>query len=144
MSPATVTDKDVLAIWMRLQQKRSKVRIRKAKFSVGQHVRISEEIAKFAKSAEQNHSTEVFSIIEVIPRTPRPVYGLEDLNKQPIDGQFYEEVLAAVRITEQNQFQLDKIMATRVKRGIKEHLVRWKGYSKVFENWIPASYITHI
>ena len=49
-------------------------------YSVGQHVRISKEKAKFAKSSEQNISTEAFRIIKVIHRTPRPVYELEDLN----------------------------------------------------------------
>ena len=52
----------------------------KAKYSVGQHVCISKEKAKFAKSAEQNFSTEFFRIAIVIPRNPRPVYELEDLN----------------------------------------------------------------
>ena len=64
-----------------------------AKYSVGQYVRVSKEKAKFAKSAEQNFSTEIFRIVKVIPRTPRPVYELEDLNKQPIDGSFYQEEL---------------------------------------------------
>jgi len=49
---------------------------------VGQHVRISKEKAKFAKSAEQKFSTEIFRIIKVIRRTVRPVYELEDLNKK--------------------------------------------------------------
>jgi hypothetical protein len=80
MAPAKVTDKDVLAIWTRLQEKRRNVRVTEAKFSIGQHVRISKHKSKFAKSAEQNFTTEIFRIIKVILRTPRPVYELEDLN----------------------------------------------------------------
>ena len=49
IAPANVTDSDVLAIWKRLQKKRT--RVIKAKYTVGQHVRISKEKAKFAKSA---------------------------------------------------------------------------------------------
>ena len=41
MAPANVTDSDVLTIWKRLQKKRS--RVIKAKYSVGQHMRISKE-----------------------------------------------------------------------------------------------------
>jgi hypothetical protein len=89
-------------------------------------------------------SVEVFRIIKVIRRTPRPVYELEDLNRKVIDGQFYEEELTAVHITKQTQFQIDKILATRVRRGIKQHLVRWKGYNKDFDSWIPASDIHKI
>ena len=64
-----------------MQNKQSKVSIKKARYSVGQHVRISKEKIKFAKSAEQNFSTEIFRIIKVIHRTPRPIYELEDLKK---------------------------------------------------------------
>ena len=87
MAPANVK----LALWKRMQKRRGKVRVKMARYSVGQHVRISKEKAKFAKSAEQNFSTKIFRIIKVIHRTPRPVYELEDLNRKVIDGQFYEE-----------------------------------------------------
>jgi len=50
MAPANVTDSDVLTIWKRLQKKER--RVVKAKYSVGQHVRISKEKAKFAKSSK--------------------------------------------------------------------------------------------
>jgi hypothetical protein len=53
----------------------------------------------FAKGSEQNFSTEIFKIIKVIRRIPRPVYELEDLNTSPIDGQFYAEELTPVRIS---------------------------------------------
>jgi len=68
MALADVIDSDVLTIWKRLQKKRR--RVIKAKYSVGQHVRISKEKAKFAKSAEHNFSTEIFRIVKVISRTP--------------------------------------------------------------------------
>ena len=55
-------------------KKRKHGRVIKAKYSVGQHVRISKKKAKFTKSGEQNFSTEIFRIVDVIPRTPRPVY----------------------------------------------------------------------
>jgi len=70
----------------RLQKKRT--RVIKPKYSVGQHVRISKEKAKFTKSATQNFTTEIFRIVKVISRTPRPVYELEDLNKKSIDSFF--------------------------------------------------------
>ena len=77
-------------------------------------------------------------------RTPRPVYELEGLNKQLIDGQFYEEELTPLRFTKQTQFQIDKIVATRVRRGIKEHLVCWRVYNSDFDSWVKASDIKKI
>jgi len=142
--PANVTDSDIVALWKRMQKRRGKVRVKIVRYSVGQHVRIGKEKAKFAKSAKQNFSTEVFRIIKMLHRTPRPVYELEDLKRKVIDGQFCEEELTSVRITKQRHFQIDKILATRTRRGIKQHLVLWKGYNKDFDSWIPASDIQRI
>ena len=99
MAPASIKDSDVLTIWKRLQKKRTRVIM--PKYSVGQHVRISKEKAKFAESGEENFSTEIFRIAKVIPRTPRPDYELEDLNKQAISGSFYQEELTPVVVTKQ-------------------------------------------
>ena len=93
MAPSRVTDSDVLAIWKRMEARRRGVRVAKAQFRVGQHVRISREKVKFAKSAEENFSTEIFRIVKVIERRPRPLYELEDLNGTHIEGQFYQEEL---------------------------------------------------
>ena len=88
MAPANFTDSDVLALLKRMQKRGGKVRVKAARYSVGQHARISKEKAKFAKSTEQNFSTEVLRYIKVTHRTPRPVYELEDLKRKVIDGQF--------------------------------------------------------
>ena len=76
-----------------------RVRTVRARFRVGQHVRITKEKMKFQKVAQDNIGREIFRINKLIKRTPRPVYELEDLNKTPIEGQFYQEELTPVRIT---------------------------------------------
>jgi len=98
----------------------------------------------FAKGGEQTFSTEIFRISKVVERKPRPVYKLEDLNKTPIEGQFYTEELTPVRIAEETTYKIDKILDKRVRRGIREYLVRWTGYSKDFDSWIPATTVKDI
>ena len=90
MAPSRVTDSDVLSLWKRMNLRRC-IRVAKVKFSVGQHVRISKEKMKFAKGGEQTFSTEIFRITKVIELRPRPVYEIKDLNKTPIEGQFYAQ-----------------------------------------------------
>ena len=69
-----------------MNKKKWSVRAIRAKFRVGQYVRISKDKMKFAKGYEQNFRTEIFGIAKVKEWIPRPVYELEDLNKTPIDG----------------------------------------------------------
>ena len=127
-----------------MNKKRRPIPIAQPKFRVVKHVRISKEKMKFAKGGEQNYTTEVFRIIKVIRRTPRPAYELEDLNQKVIDGQFFNEELTPVRKTKRTTFQIDKILATRVRRGILEYLVRWKGYGPLFDSWINTARVKNI
>jgi len=87
----------------------------------------------FAKAAEQNFSTEIFKVAKIMERRPRAVYELEDLNGTPIDGQLYREELTPVRITVRTAYKMDKILDKRVRRDIREYLVRWRGYSQDFD-----------
>ena len=127
MPSARVIDFYILAIWERMNKKRRPIPIAQPKFRVVKHVRISKEKMKFAKGGEQNYTTEVFRIIKVIRRTPRSLYELEDLNQKVIDRQFFNEVLTPVHITKRTMFQILKILSARVKRGIREYVVRWRG-----------------
>jgi len=65
MAPSRFTDSDVLAIWQRMQKHTRRVRTIRARFKVGQHVRISKEKMKFEKGAEENFSREIFRINKV-------------------------------------------------------------------------------
>jgi hypothetical protein len=69
---------------------------------------------------------------------------LEDLNQTPIGGQFYAEELTPVRISKRTTYQIDKIMDRKVRRGIVEYLVKWRGYTRDFNSWVPASSVQNI
>ena len=106
MAPADVSDTDVLTIWNKMRGKAGKTqRLSKLKFRVGQHVRISKEKMKFAKVGEQNYTTEIFKVRKLVHRTPRPVFELEDLRGQEIEGLFYSEELVPVRITKHTTYK---------------------------------------
>jgi hypothetical protein len=127
-----------------MKQKSSKIRTAKPKLRVDQHVSISKAKMRFAKGGDQNYTTEIYKIKKVIYRTPHPAYELKDLDETLIEGQFYREELSPVRISESTEYKIDKIIDQRIRAGIREFLVRWKGYSKAFDSWVPASSVRNI
>jgi hypothetical protein len=111
MAPSLVSDKDVLHKWERMRKRQAKIRKAKAPpiYSVGQTVRISKEKMRFARGFEQNLTLQAFRI-KVLRRSPRPVYELEDLRGESVDGQFYAEELTPVKITKRTVYLVDKIL----------------------------------
>jgi hypothetical protein len=89
------------------------------KFKVGDLVRITKEKVTFAKGYEQTFSTEKFRVVKFIQRMPQPVYELSDLQGRTFEGQFYNYELITVDVSPQTEFQIDKLVFTRTKGGIK-------------------------
>ncbi|KAK3924827.1 Putative uncharacterized transposon-derived protein [Frankliniella fusca] len=88
MRPVDVTPDRVLEVYNNLYHGMNNS-IKKPKFNVGDYVRISREKQVFEKGYTWNWSEEIFKIVQVIPYAV-PVYRLEDLDKDPIEGTFYE------------------------------------------------------
>jgi len=65
---------------------------------------------RFSNPAEQNITTEIFRVANVIERWPRAVYEIEDLNGTAIEGQFYREEQTPVHITDRTAYKIDKIL----------------------------------
>jgi hypothetical protein len=137
MAPYKLTDSEVLAIENRMKEKSRGIGTVKPTLRVGEHVRISREMMRFAKGSEQNYTTDIFKIENVIYRTPRPVYVLEDLNQPLIEGQFYGEELTPVRVTERTEYKINNILDEGVRHSIRE-------YSKDLDSWVPASSVREI
>jgi hypothetical protein len=144
IAPSKVNSTNIYSVWQRVNSLKAKIPHGRAKFKVGDLVRITKAKVKFAKGYEQSFSTEVFRVVKVIHRTPQPVYELSDLNVTPIEVQFYKYELVKLSISPDTKFQIDKILRTRKHNGIKQHLVKWRGYGDSFNSWINASDIKKI
>ena len=81
--------------------------------------------------------------MKVVPRVPQPVYELSDLQKRPIEVQFYNYELVKV-VSPQTEFEIDKILRTRIRNGIKQLFVKWKRYDKTFNPWVNFSDIKKV
>jgi len=99
---------------------------------------------RFAKAAEQNFKTEIFRVTKVIEKRPPVVYELSDLNGTQPDGQLFQGRTDPVSITDRTSYKLDKILDKRVRRGIREYLIRWRGYNKEFHSWVSATSVKNV
>ena len=111
----------------------------RVKYQVGDLVRITNEKVKFTNGYEQTFSREIFWVDKVIQRVPQPVYEQSDLQGRPIEGQFYNYEIVNVTVSPQTEFETDKIVRTRKKGGIKQYLVKWRGYDETFNSSVNES-----
>ena len=144
VAPSQVNATNIYAVWQRINSLKAKIPHGNVKFKINDHVRITKEKVKFAKGYHQNFSTEIFRVVKIINRTPQPVYELADLNNRPIEGQFYNYELVKVIVSPETEYHIDKILGSRNNRGIKQHLVKWRGYGDSFNSWINATDIKKI
>jgi hypothetical protein len=139
MALGKVAPSNIYSVWRNLNSLQAKIPHGRLKFKVGDLVRITKQRVAFAKGYEQTFSTEIFRIVKVITRVPQPVYELSDLQDRHLEGRFYNYEQAKFTVSPETEFQIDKIVRTRNKNGIKQHLVKWKGFDKTFNSWVNAS-----
>ena len=103
------------------------------KFKIGDKVRIPLERKPFKKGYEQTWTDEIFIIHQRIASHP-PRYKLVDLNKEEIKSSFYEQELQLAH--DDGVYKVEKILRYRRRKGVREALIRWKGYGPKFDSWV--------
>jgi len=88
----------------------------------------------FKKGYVGNWSDEIFGIDARLPTVP-VTYRLNDLAGDTIKGKFYEPKIQKVFKSEEDYFDVEKILKTRRRSGRIEYLVKWLGYPPKFNSW---------
>ena len=107
------------------------------KYKVGDKVRISKARKMFEKSYLPNWKEEIFTIREAISTNP-PTYRLKNYDGKLIEGSFYDHELQRIIKTD-DVYKIDKVISSRRRKGVKEYLVKWKGYPDKFNSWVKES-----
>ena len=110
---------------------------RELKFKLGDQVRISKSRRTFKKGYLPSCTQEIFSMTKIIPRVP-PVYRLQDYAEDEIEGVFYAEELQKVHKSD-DIYKIERILAEKKENSKVKVLVKWLGYDKKFNSWIPKS-----
>jgi len=129
MAPSDVDEHNESSVRGRLYAPTNKL---KAKFSVGDTVRISGARRAFAKGYRDKWSEEVFKVVRVYDTNP-VTYGLVDYLDEPIKGKFYSAELQKVI---KDVFRIEKVLKTRKRDSKTEYFVKWLGYSDKFNSWV--------
>lgn len=108
--------------------------IKKVKYKIGDHVRISKYKGDFQKGYTPNWSTEIFKVIKVNNTIP-VTYKIEDQRKQLILGSFYEQELQKTKFPD--VYLVEKVLK---KKGNKL-FVKWLGLSSNENSWIDKKAI---
>ncbi|XP_018368781.1 PREDICTED: uncharacterized protein LOC108764877 [Trachymyrmex cornetzi] len=126
MQPAVVTRENARItrenIARRWKNETLKKRVRKVKYRVRDHVRISRAKAAFEKGYEAKWSEKMFQIYRVLDWRNPHVYELRDLAGEVIDGIFYEQELARVeKNVEEKQFIVDRVIKSKGRGANKQN-----------------------
>ena len=122
-------------VFKNLYQKKNEERIEEPKFQVGDQIRISKKKKTFEKGFTPNWTEELFTIADIKTTKP-PTYTIQDLRGEPVRGTFYQQELQK---SKQKEFRIDKVVKQRIRNGVKEAYVKWKGYNEDFNSWVPLT-----
>jgi hypothetical protein len=115
---------------------------KKAKFEVGQAVRLLLTREKFAKTFDDIWTTEIYYVSGVFLNMPQPMFAVSrkkpDSELEALEGKFYARELQAVADPE--TYKIEKILKEEKRRGGRKFLfVKWLGYNSSHNSWIPAA-----
>ena len=102
---------------------------KKPRFSIGDKVRISLLKNTFEKGYTSYWYEEMFIIYDIKSSNVH-YYFLKDLNREKLDGSFYQQELLKTNMKEDGLYIIKKIIK---KVGIK-YLVKWRGYDNSFNS----------
>ena len=109
------------------------------KFKKGDHVRIPNTRNKVRREYKEKWTNEVYVISFRFHRQGLNVYKVKDLHEKPLGGTFAEAELQKVVYDPKGVFYIDEVVGKKY-IGRRLYLeIRWYGWPKSFNSYIPAS-----
>ena len=118
------------------------------KFKKGQFVKLFRKKGAFTKGYAQNVTKEYFEIYYIDRKLSKDRYYLKDLAGDKVIGSFYEEYLVQYEPpAEGAEYKLDpnhKDFKRKNIRGVPHIFVKWLGWPKKFNQWVPVNDVRHL
>ena len=105
----------------------------KAKFLIGDTVRIWGKRRTFQRGYDENFTREFFIIKKILRNLPVPRYVLMDARKEPIIGSFFQDEIT--KFVPSDTFEIE--VKKRRKRGkTEEYFVHYIGFPTSMDEWV--------
>ena len=109
--------------------------LKKAKFKVGEKVRLAVQKDLFEKSYIINWSDKIYTI-KTIKNTLPITYIVKDDKGKVHKGSFYEHDLQRTKI---DKFRVEKVLDWKEEKGKRYGLVKWMDYDDSYNSWEPEA-----
>lgn len=156
MSPVQAREKkDWVLLWKNQYEKKERLKKIKPppkpsqaqtlyKFESGDRVRLSRFKSAFERAYDQKWSDEIYTIIMREMNQGIPQYQLKSWDNEIISGKFYEQQLQKVIVNESTYYTIEKTLKREKRKGVQGVWVKWEGWHKRFNSWIPEANIIDI
>jgi len=114
---------------------------KKTTLKTGDKVRKAYDVKAFDRGFYPNWTDEVYTVEKSIKGDNQIVFRLKDYSGNIIEQRFYPEELQ--KITE-NLHRIENGIKTRVRRGKKEHFVKWLNYPDSYNSWVPDKELKNV
>lgn len=130
--------------WKNALPQQKLIRHPKFKYKVGDTVRVSYSKTVFQRGYDHKFSTEYFRVDSRYRRDGQPIYQLNDLGGDRIDGSFYQHELQKVIIPKNKLYEVEKIIKTKGRGKNKKVLVKFKHWPTKFAQWMAEKDVKHL
>ena len=145
--PVNVTKQNEKQLWWQMYwpkepyiKKKKKQKIKFA-LNIDDRVRSTYTRSPFHRAYDSKWTGEIFKVSRRFIRQDQPIYTLVDWYDNPVKGTFYQNELQKIETTNEDMFKIEKVLKYKGRGNKKEALVRWLGWPKHFDSWIPVSEI---
>jgi len=120
--------------------KKKENKVKAFSLKVGDDVRVSMIKEKFDREYDQKWSTETFRVAQRFRRENINLYAVADWFGEVIEGSFYRKELQKIIVKDNEEYEVEKI----VKKEGKNVFVKWRGWPKKYNTWMPLKDIRHL
>ena len=111
------------------------------KFKPGDVVRLSRIPGRYDKESDKKWTDELFRVTSRSLNQGIPKYEVKDFANDPIIDKFSSDELQKVIVDQDTQYDTDKIIRKRKRKGKTQVLVHWVGWPSKFDSWIDEEQV---